>query len=212
VSEVFWKNLYEQLYISLITLHSLGISHNDTHGGNFLYHKIKPGGCFHYEINGIDFYIENIGFLWTTWDYGISRNLYNHCYYVYDYILINNVLRKNDIKIMESKEYNEHPIYNHRQWGYLPVIINIPEQIKKLQDILFTQMGRFHNFPDVYLSKNKLTEDLWFKYLLDNNYLFSKKPIGKIISSVKINIPKTDFKRNILYDKDHKHLIIIKHI
>ena len=209
VSEAFWKNLYEQLYISLVTLHSLGISHNDSHGGNFLYHKIKPGGCFHYDINGIDFYIENIGFLWTTWDYGISRNLYNHCFYVNDYMLVNTILRKNDINIMKSKEYKEHPTYRKRSWGYLPAIINIPENIQKLQDVLFTQTGRFHKFPDSYLFIKKLTEDLWLKYLLDNNYLFSNKPIGEIISSVKINIPKTDFKRDLLYDKDHKHLIII---
>ena len=37
--------------------------HNDAHWGNFLYHKVKPGGYFHYNI-------ENYGFLWIIWDYG----------------------------------------------------------------------------------------------------------------------------------------------
>ncbi len=36
--------------------------HYDSHWGNFLYHKIKPGGYFHYNIFGNDYYIENYGF------------------------------------------------------------------------------------------------------------------------------------------------------
>jgi hypothetical protein len=44
--------------------------HYDAHWGNFLYHKIKPGGYFHYNIFGNDYYIENYGFLWVIWDYG----------------------------------------------------------------------------------------------------------------------------------------------
>jgi hypothetical protein len=206
----FWKNLYEQLYISLLILHSLGISHNDSHAGNFLYHKIKAGGCFHYKINGIDYYIENIGFLWTTWDYGISLNLFNHGFYVNDYMRINTALRKNDPKIMTTKEYLEHPEYIERDWGFLPDEIEVPEYIQKLQKILFNQTGGFHKANDMFvIMKLKLTEDLWFKYLLDNEYLFSKKPIGEIISSVDINIATTDFKENHLYKKDPKFIIKI---
>ena len=46
--------------------------HNDAHPGNFLYHKIKSGGYFHYNINGVDYYLENIGFLWVIWDFDYS--------------------------------------------------------------------------------------------------------------------------------------------
>jgi hypothetical protein len=43
--------------------------HNDASSGNFLFHKIKPGGYFHYKILDKDYYLENIGFLWVIWDF-----------------------------------------------------------------------------------------------------------------------------------------------
>ena len=62
--------------------------HRDAHAGNFLYHKVKPGGYFHYNIYGQDFYLENIGFLWVIWDFGLiqpfsNSNLINNNKYGY---------------------------------------------------------------------------------------------------------------------------------
>ena len=51
--------------------------HNDAHAGNFLYHRIKPGGYFHYNIYGQDFYLENIGYLWVIWDFGLIQPFSN---------------------------------------------------------------------------------------------------------------------------------------
>jgi len=50
--------------------------HNDCHLGNFLYHKIKPGGYFYYKIYDIDYYLENDGYLWIIWDFSLTE-LYN---------------------------------------------------------------------------------------------------------------------------------------
>jgi hypothetical protein len=69
-------NTLLQVYLSILSLHNLDIFHNDAHWGNFLYHKIKPGGYFHYIINNTDVYIENLGFYWVIWDFGLS--LPNH--------------------------------------------------------------------------------------------------------------------------------------
>ena len=49
--------------------------HNDTHGGNFLYHKVKPGGYFHYKLYDKDYYLKNLGFLWVCWDFGLSSQI-----------------------------------------------------------------------------------------------------------------------------------------
>jgi hypothetical protein len=38
----------------------------------FLYHKIKKGGYFHYNIYGKDYYLENLGYLWIIWDFELS--------------------------------------------------------------------------------------------------------------------------------------------
>jgi predicted unusual protein kinase regulating ubiquinone biosynthesis (AarF/ABC1/UbiB family) len=51
--------------------------HCDTHTGNFLFHKIKPGGYFHYNIYGKDYYLENQGYLWVVWDFGLIEPFQN---------------------------------------------------------------------------------------------------------------------------------------
>jgi hypothetical protein len=84
--------------------------HMDTHPGNFLYHKVKAGGYFHYKIFGIDYYLENIGFLWVIWDFDLSLpkekaiEKYN--------IKLNNVIDYNRIIIgylsRNNSGYNPH--------------------------------------------------------------------------------------------------------
>jgi len=65
------SNAFVQIYLSLMFFYQeTKYFHYDSHWGNFLYHKIKPGGYFHYNIFKNDYYIENYGFLWVIWDYG----------------------------------------------------------------------------------------------------------------------------------------------
>jgi len=66
-------NAYQQILLSILSFHYFtnGIYHNDCHYKNFLFYTIKPGGYFHYKIFGKDIYIENIGFIWMIWDYGL---------------------------------------------------------------------------------------------------------------------------------------------
>ena len=71
-------NALEQCIISVIFFNKyVNAYHNDCHYGNFLYHLIEPGGYFHYNIYGIDYYIQNIGYLWVIWDYGLIKPYYN---------------------------------------------------------------------------------------------------------------------------------------
>ena len=62
--------------------------HYDTHAGNFLYHKIKSGGYFHYNLFGFDYYLENIGFLWVIWDFDYSKDIYKIRNILNDYLII----------------------------------------------------------------------------------------------------------------------------
>ena len=67
-------NYMTQIFISIMFFHYYTNSHhNDAHSGNFLYHKIKPGGYFHYNIYGKDYYLENKGYLWVVWDFGLIK-------------------------------------------------------------------------------------------------------------------------------------------
>jgi|688.fasta_scaffold06933_8 hypothetical protein len=82
---VYYRNNYEyllnsiaQIYISIMFFHKyINAFHNDAHAGNFLYHKIKSDGYFHYNIYGKDYYLKNIGFLWVIWDFGLIQPFSN---------------------------------------------------------------------------------------------------------------------------------------
>lgn len=88
-------NTIQQIYITILSFHKkTGFMHLDTHWGNFLYHKIKPGGYFHYHIKDLNknFYIENKGYLWIIWDYGLANKIDNtkQKSVMMDYYRINN--------------------------------------------------------------------------------------------------------------------------
>ena len=57
----FILNAFQQILIAILSFHyyTNGYFHNDCHYKNFLYHKITPGGYFHYQIFGKNVYIKN---------------------------------------------------------------------------------------------------------------------------------------------------------
>jgi superfamily II DNA or RNA helicase len=70
------KNTIQQIFFSILSFHNYTKKiHKDSHWGNFLFHKIKAGGYFHYNIFGVDIYIENLGFLWVIWDFSSATNI-----------------------------------------------------------------------------------------------------------------------------------------
>jgi len=50
-----------------------GMSHNDLHYGNVLVHEIAPGGFWHYKIDGKNYYVPNLGYLFVLWDLGMAH-------------------------------------------------------------------------------------------------------------------------------------------
>ena len=66
-------NCVQQILLSILAFHHFtdGIYHHDCHYKNFLFHRIEAGGYFHYKIYDKDIYIENKGFLWMIWDFGL---------------------------------------------------------------------------------------------------------------------------------------------
>lgn len=204
IDDRLWRNTYAQVFMSLAILHSLGIKHNDAHDGNFLYHKINPGGCFHYEIDGIDFYIENLGFLWTSWDYGLISKIETHGDYIHDYMLTNLCMRKNDY-YKQTYKFEQHDFYHEHQWGYLSRDVYVPSTIQTLQNKLWNLLGGYNKYNDIYIiKKKKLSEPLFLKEILNKGLFFSKTPIGEVLSSVKLAFP--DFRSNPFYDNSNSFL------
>lgn len=75
VSPQLLLNAIQQILIAVLSFHHFtgGLFHDDCHYKNFLFHKIKPGGYFHYNIYGRDIYIKNLGYIWMIWDFGLVK-------------------------------------------------------------------------------------------------------------------------------------------
>ena len=90
-------NAYQQILISILSFHFFtnNYYHHDCHYKNFLFHRIKPGGYFHYKIYNKDIYIENMGYVWMIWDFGLVKTntgIYKNNQ-LEDYFRLNNMFR-----------------------------------------------------------------------------------------------------------------------
>jgi len=113
-------NAIAQNYIAIMFFHKfIDASHNDTHNGNFLYHKIKPGGYFHYNIFGNDYYIENIGYLWIIWDFGSIKPFTNNKFGNY---ISTNTTR--DYSKLIRKLYQHTELFNDDFSQFIKIIMN----------------------------------------------------------------------------------------
>ena len=64
-----------QSLISLMSLHAVGICHNDTHAGQLLFHTVTPRGSWSYTLGGRTFSVPNCGQLFVIWDFDQSGAL-----------------------------------------------------------------------------------------------------------------------------------------
>jgi hypothetical protein len=107
------ENAFAQIYFSLMFFYkTTNMMHRDANWGNFLFHKIKPGGYFHYKIFDKDYYIENLGYLWVIWDFDFSRSFDQYSLLSTDFnLVIRSFIHKNEIlsyiKGFSEKIFNE---------------------------------------------------------------------------------------------------------
>jgi len=202
-----WLNLIEQIYMSIATLHSMGLMHHDSHWGNFLFKKIEAGGYFHYKINGEDYYIPNIGYLWIIWDFGVSGRIYRHFDYHTDYNLLTLFLRYNNDKLV-TKDYKikfnlEDKDKSYRPWGNVSDDVLIPKKLEDVVKYLWEFSGKDKLGYSTELNKNNLTEDKWINKISKDGILFTYKPKSneKMINSTTINFQNITKEFSFLIDK-----------
>jgi hypothetical protein len=179
ISQELVENAVAQIIMAIATLHDLGIRHNDTHHGNFLYHEIKPGGYIKYIIQGKTYYVENLGYLWVIWDFGISTQLNGPYDYFKDYEMLSLYLRK------KNKMYNMHFDATHkdqnpaasrqkgkptrRQHGHLEFDKAMPSSVVGLENILynFSKVKKDGTYLDPAMSFE--SEDDLMRFLASKN-------------------------------------------
>ena len=97
-------NMIAQILMSIIIFNlTMAMYHNDTHFGNFLYHKIKKtDGNFPFKILNYTINIKNIGYLWVINDFGLAKNLYE------DKTMIKNIISDYKEVINELQHYKKY--------------------------------------------------------------------------------------------------------
>ncbi len=123
-------NALAQIFISLSYMHSTtNCYHNDTHFGNFLYHKIESGGYFKYPFyiddnTEITLYVKNIGYLWIINDFGLVKKITSYKNILNDYkriledLLITKRYYKDDVMlkfINTLNNYLDYDLYDDNQ-------------------------------------------------------------------------------------------------
>ena len=105
--EATYQSVIMQMIFAVYAYHNMGYTHNDCHLGNFLVHKIKPGGYWRYNIDNRDVYIPNKGYLIVLWDFGMSeKHTYN---WSNDYIRF--------LSLLNTME--QHKLYRDMKLKYL---------------------------------------------------------------------------------------------
>jgi hypothetical protein len=69
-TEAEHASVVAQVMLGLYAFHRMGFAHEDAHLGNFLIHKVTPGGYWWYRVGGVNVYVENLGSLLVLWDPG----------------------------------------------------------------------------------------------------------------------------------------------
>jgi len=149
-------NIIQQIYISILSFHKKSrYAHCDAHSGNFLYHKIKPGGYFHYYIKDIkkNFYIENKGYLWIIWDYGNSQEI-----------------NPNEKKMIFDDYRRIHCYFRNRKYNKDKNADDIIIKLKQILEKLYTEA---ENENELW---KQLKEHLFSKYIPKKNEIINSKP------------------------------------
>lgn len=72
-SDELWYNALFQIMVGLLAIKRyFNMIHTDFHLGNILVNKVTPGGYWVYKINGHNFYLPNLGFVFLLSDFGFA--------------------------------------------------------------------------------------------------------------------------------------------
>jgi len=192
IDKNMWKNIYEQLYMSICMLHYMGYIHNNINKSNFLFRVIEKEGCFHYRIGDEDYYIKNLGIIWMIWDYEKCEKIDTSV----KYLFLQDYYKTNIELCHRNMELEHNPIFlidtnnplgkDDKISGKLDDKITLPSNIKNLQYELWQKfINESSNSKSIIkeCAKGNMNSNTFIKLLKDEDLLFSKLPIGKIIYS-----------------------------
>ena len=92
-----YESIFMQIIFAISAFHQMGYLHHDLHLGNFLVHKVTPGGYWRYRSKRLkkDIFVPNTGYLLVIWDPGMTTP-YDHRWamdYLRPFILIRDIYK-----------------------------------------------------------------------------------------------------------------------
>ena len=207
-----WYNILFQIIVSIFCIQKkYQMIHRDLHWGNILVDEIKPGGYWIYNIEGIKYYIPNIGILIKIWDFGKSNSITFFSQTSRD----ESFLKKSESNTIYHYKTDINKIINIDNWIKNSTDINnknfIPLEISRLlriikesnnkipYAIIINNMTRYLNNK---IGQRILKNDLKYIYKIKNPDLLSK---GEIICyNKKYAIVESiyDFKIKLITEKN----------
>lgn len=192
--KINFYNAISQILIGLLFYNKIvNSSHGDLHQYNVLNHKIISGGYFHYKLYEKDYYIENIGYVWVIWDFGLSTP--------FDNSHIINKKRKKELKrhIFKYLKYKKEPKNLDYYLGSGLISENYTyfnddnnkEYIIKRNNILydlkfFCKKSSRYTIYDYYIDKNK---NFKYKFIYD---LYKTMKTDVLHKCLKLNLTSDD--------------------
>jgi hypothetical protein len=177
-----------QILLSIVYFYyHINKTHNDCHWGNFLYHKIKKGGYFHYKIFDEDFYLENLGFLWVIWDFDFTKSIKdeiemkdNYCFADFDKIIL-----------FYLPNYKLYPT----QFITGTNTIKFKEDMTDFFEIIYLFYKDFILYQDRLFEYSNLMNFIkgLIKYFKDNHWLLTKIPSGSNVINKEPYVIGKDF-------------------
>jgi len=173
-SDDVYESALTQIMFSLRAFHNMGYYHNDAHLGNFLWHKITPGGYWQYQYNETTIYVPNTGHLLVLWDPGSSKPLPTLAIYKdrpmfsdyrYAYSLIDSIETRE-----KFQKLNMIPVPEHIRKPFVNIVKSIPveDPLPSYNIIIeeFIQLLKSHQLKHVYYNNT----------LPPNAIIINKKP------------------------------------
>ena len=196
----YYVNALAQIFIAILSFHNLGYYHDDCHYGNFLYHRIPPGGYFQYSMtNNEKVYIENLGYLWVIWDFGKSFPIDSDDFIFFKSMVDDKLKNFEFFRIIQAflnesdklyiKENEESTITDTTFKGWIDDKYPIPYNTKKTVKSILKSLERIFidyggDERDFY---SQDIEHTFFEDLIKNTNLFIKEkdlpPNAEIINS-----------------------------
>jgi hypothetical protein len=173
-------NTLVQILLSLMFFYKkINAFHADAHNGNFLFHKVKPGGYFHYNIYGVDYYLKNIGYLWVIWDFGLIKPFANS-------LLVNNNKYGNFTSYESITSDYEYILSGFRntdiRGGWVSTKYRLSDNINIIINNLYHVINRFfsydiNTFPELNINLlSFLTSNISSFTLIRPIHILNKEP------------------------------------